>query len=423
MAAAPPTPVVRIDALGARGDGVGRLPDGRTAYVPLAAPGDRVRVRPGAKRGDGVAADLLEVVEAGADRADPPCPHYGDCGGCALQHLTDDAYGAYVRARVAEPLARVGLAAVEVAPPVRVLPGDRRRIVLAARRTAAGVVLGFNARRSGRIVDVAACLVADPPLVALLPELRRVLGEVLPAGGGIDVSATVLDDGLDVVLVGRLAPGLAEREALAAFAERLDLARLTLRAGPRGAPEPLAWRRDGVVRFAGVRVRVPPGGFLQASRAGEAALRELVAGGVHGAPRIADLFAGSGTFAVPLAAGGAAVHAVEGDAEAHAALSAVRLPGLATARRDLERDPLAPAELDRFDAVVFDPPRAGAAAQAAEIARSRVPVVVGVSCSPETFARDARTLADGGYRLERVVPVDQFLWSPHVELAGVFRRG
>jgi 23S rRNA (uracil1939-C5)-methyltransferase len=420
---APPLPVLTIDALGARGDGVGRLPDGRAAYVPLSAPGDRVRVRPGAKRGDGVAADLVELVEPGPARAQPPCPHFGDCGGCALQHLAEEAYGAYVHARVAEPLARAGLGRTEVGSPIRVPPGDRRRVVLAARRTAAGVVLGFNARRSGRIVDVRSCLVADPALVALLPALREVLARVLPAGAGLDVSATVLDDGLDVVLVGRLWPGLAEREALAAFADAADLARLTLRAGPRAAPEPLAWRRDGVVRFAGVPVRVPPGGFLQASRAGEAALAALVADGVGGARRVADLFAGSGTFAVPLAAGGAAVHAVEGDAEAHAALSAVRLPRLTTARRDLERDPLGPSELDGFDAVVFDPPRAGAAAQAAEIAKSRVPVVVGVSCSPETFARDARTLADGGYALARVVPVDQFLWSPHVELAGVFRRG
>lgn len=414
---------VTVGSVGARGDGVAEA-DGRRWYVPLAAPGDRLVVRPGAKRGDGTEAEIAEILAPGPDRADPPCPRFGDCGGCALQHLTDDARGDWTRGRVVEALARVGLGAVAVAPTVATPPGDRRRATLVAERRGRRVTIGFNARRSHRIVPPDGCRVLDPRILALLGPLADVLAVTMPDGGRIDVAVTLLDDGADVVFVGRLPLDLAARERLAAFAEAADLARLSLRAGTAAPVEPLAHRRAGVLSIGGVPVSPPPGGFLQASPSGEAALRRLVADGVGRARRIADLFAGSGTFALPLAAAGAAVHAVEGDAAAVATLraAAVRVAGVTVERRDLDRDPVPAGDLARFDAVVFDPPRAGADAQAREIARSGVPRVVGVSCNPASFARDARTLVDAGYALTAVTPVDQFLWSAHVELVGVFGR-
>ncbi|HZH29091.1 MAG TPA: class I SAM-dependent RNA methyltransferase [Azospirillaceae bacterium] len=414
---------VEVSAIGARGDGLAEHA-GRRLYLPLTAPGDRVRARVGAARGDGFEAEVVETLAPAPGRAAPACAHFGACGGCALQHIEDAAYGAWKRDRVVEALARAGLDGVPVDRAVRTPAGDRRRAMLAARKAGGRVLLGFNERRSHRIVDVAACPVLLPALADCLAPLRRLLGTLLDDGQALDVAATLLDDGLDLVLTGPLDLDLAARERLAAFAEDADLARLSWR--PRaGAPaEPLVHRREGVVRFAGVSVVLPPGGFLQASRSGEAALQRLVLAGVGGAGRVADLFAGCGTFAIPLALGTATVHAVEGDMAASAALTgaSTRLPRLSVERRDLDRDPIPAKALGRFDAVVFDPPRAGAAAQATEMAGSGVPVVVGVSCNPATFARDARTLVDGGYVLERVTPVDQFLWSPHVELVGVFRR-
>jgi 23S rRNA (uracil1939-C5)-methyltransferase len=261
-----------------------------------------------------------------------------------------------------------------------------------------------------------------------------VLGGILAPGEAADIAVTVLDDGLDVVLAAGRAPDLEAREQLAAFAEQQDLARLSWRdlgpgTGSRGADgpaEPIAHRRTGTVRFGEVDVTVPPGAFLQAGREAEAALSALVLEAAGGAGRVADLFAGCGTFTFPLTRQ-AAVLAVDSDAEAVAAIdAAARRSGLAprieAVVRNLYGDPLTAAELRRFDAVVFDPPRTGARDQAAALAASAVPVVVAVSCNPATFARDARLLADSGYALERVTPVDQFVWSPHIELTAVLRR-
>lgn len=411
-----------VERIGGRGDGLAVL-DGLPVFVPLAVPGDRVRVRIEGERAGGLAAEVLELVEPGPGRVEPPCPLFGRCGGCALQHLEDARYARWQRGQVETALRRAGLADVPVGEVVRTPAGVRRRATFAAKRTAGGVLLGYNERQSHWIVPVEQCLVLDPAITALLGPLRAVLADILPDGRAMDLSVTVLEGGLDLLLTGGVEPGLAEREVWAAFAGAVDLGRLSWRAEERSPAEPLAHRRPVAARFGGVAVPVPPGAFLQASREGEAALTGLVTDALGGAATVLDLFAGCGTFSFPLARA-ARILAVEGDAAAHAALAAgVRQePKVAALLRDLFRDPLVPAELDRFEAVVFDPPRAGAAAQAAEIARSRVPVVAGVSCNPATFARDARLLAEGGYRLERVTPVDQFLWSPHIEVVGVFRR-
>ena len=409
-----------VTEIGARGDGLADH-GGRRVYVPLTVPGDRVRVLLDAPRGDGIAARLLDLLEPGPIRAEPPCPHFGVCGGCALQHLDDQAYGDWKRAQVVTALARAGLTGIDVAPTVRTPPASRRRATFAAARRGGRVTLGFNERQSHHIADISGCLVVERDILALLGPLEDLLAAILPDGGALDVTVTALEGGLDVLLTGGPEPGLDARERLAAFAESSDVARLSWRRSASSPPEPVAARRPVHIGFGGVAVPIEPGAFLQASAEGEAALVDAVLAAVGDAWKIADLFAGLGTFTLPLSRR-AAVHAVEGDASAMAALSSAArtLPNVTAARRDLFDDPLTASELSRFDAVVFDPPRAGAREQSTQIAASGVPIVVAVSCNPATFARDARILTDGGYRLERVTPVDQFVWSAHVELVARF---
>ncbi len=413
-----------IERIGGRGDGIAEHKD-RPVYVPFTVPGDTVRARLEGRRGDGQAAALVEVLVPGPDRQPPACGHFGTCGGCALQHLNGRAYRAWKRDRVLGALKRVGLGDVAVGQPVSTAPGKRRRATLAARRTASGLILGFRERRRHHIVDLAECPVMQAALVTLLPPLRDLLSRILKAGEGAEVALAALDGGVDVTIAAAGEPDLAARESLAAFAEAADLARLSWQSGNAPA-EPVAQRRPCTVVFGGVPVAVPSGAFLQASAEGEAELVRQVTLAAAGAERVADLFAGLGTFSFPLA-NTAAVHAVDGDGEALAALraaaNAAGLAGIVTAEaRNLFRDPVTVEELRPFDCALFDPPRAGAAAQAEQLARSELPVVVGVSCNPVSFARDAATLIGGGYRLEGVAPVDQFLWSEHIELVGVFRR-
>lgn len=412
-----------IERLGGGGDGIGTA-DGQRVAVPFAAPGDRVRARLGRPDGQIFRGDFIELVQAGPNRQDPPCPHFGPCGGCQVQHLAPPVYADWKRRLLVAALSRQGLE-VEVDALVETPARSRRRASLAARHGRAGVFLGFNEAGSGRIVDLTDCVVLRPEITALLPALRRRLAGILPENGGADLAVALLDDGIDLVIVAEAALTLEMREQLAAFAVAQDLARLSWR-GPDGFTDPVAHRRAGVIRFDDITVTIPPGGFLQASAEGEAALTRLVRHGVGQAKRVADLFCGAGTFTLPLA-GGAQVTAIDGERPAVDALAAAARRGgrgerIAAQHRDLFRQPLLPAELRGFDAVVFDPPRAGARDQAAALAASTVPVVVAVSCNPSTLARDARTLVDGGYRLERATPVDQFLWSPHLEAVAVFRR-
>lgn len=415
--------VVTIDGVGARGDGIARRGD-EAVYVPFTAPGDRVRVRLGEARGGGRAAALLEVLAPGA-RAVPVCPHFGACGGCALQHLAEPAYVEMKLAQVKAALAQHGLAA-ETAPLLRVAPGTRRRARIAVHvpRTGAAAI-GFNARASHRIVDLRQCAVLDASLVALAQALREAAPAFWARGASGAATAMLTDTGIDLLLDLAAAPDLAALEALARFAAAQDLARLAWRAGETAEPTPAAIRRPPRVIFSGVPVELPPEAFLQASVEAEALLTREVIAGVGAAQRIADLHAGLGTFSFALAAR-AAVHAVDGARNAVAALAAAAaragIHRLTSECRDLEARPLLPDELVRFDAAVFDPPRAGARAQAAALARSPLKRVVAVSCNPASFARDARLLVDGGFRLAQVQPIDQFLWSPHVELVARFER-
>ena len=395
------TPIVR---LAARGDGV--TADGR--HVPLAAPGDML------------AAD--GAVLPGPHHADPPCRHFPRCGGCQLQHVDDAAYADYLVERVAGALAAQGLSAPYIRPPHLSPPRTRRRASLRAERIGKQVVLGFNEGASHRIVDMRECHILLPELFALIDPLRRMLPAILPPRRTANVFLAWSDQGADVAIDGVTVEGLAAHEALSNFAETHDLARLAIDEGygsePRWEPQPVT------VSIGGAPVGLPVKGFLQATADGAAALTEAVLEIVDDARTIADLFAGIGTFSLPAAAK-ARVLAVEGARDPALMLrAAANISGRAIAveHRDLFRRPLSDEELVRFDAVILDPPRAGAKEQAPALARSRARRIAYVSCNPATFARDAKILLDGGWTLEWIMPVGQFRWSTHVELVGNFVR-
>jgi 23S rRNA (uracil1939-C5)-methyltransferase len=406
-----------IERLGTDGAGLARQ-GGRIVAVPDALPGESVQVRLGA------AVTVLERHSASPDRVPPPCPHFGVCGGCVLQHLAAIPYAAFKRDLIQAALSRQGLGAVPVRDAIVSPPGSRRRVRLEARRVGAGTVLGFHGRASHQIVDLAACPIARPELVALFPVLRDFCRALLKPGETAAILLTATESGIDVGFDLPAEPALAALELLSGFAQP-PVARIWWRTA--GAAPMLAAQHEAFrVRFGEIPVELPFGAFLQATAEGEAALVEAVREGLGGASRVADLFAGCGTFTLALAAG-RVLHAVESDAASLGALAAAvrrsQLVRVTTERRDLDSRPLLPAELARYDAVIFDPPRAGARAQVEMLAQSTVPVVLGVSCDPATFARDAAVLVGAGYRLDWVVPVDQFLWSSHVELVGCFRRG
>lgn len=426
-----------VSRLGGQGHGVLDLADGTRAYVPHVLPGEAVAVVLGKPRGDGVAAALRELEQASPERVEPLCPHFMACGGCALQHWADAPYQAWKRGLLVKALERRDFTAPPVSDLVAMPAGSRRRADLVFRKAGARLLLGFHEAESHRIVDVESCAVLRPELVALLSPLRQGLAAALPDGAALDAKITLAENGFDMVLTGKLRLTAAARQSLAELAGRLGIVRLSLRQTPDAAPETLAQSAVPQVAFGPVRVALPPGGFLQAVPEAEDVLYALIAAELpagktgRASARIADLFSGCGAFAARLAAAGHAVLACDADAGAISALqAAANAQGLAgrlrAERRDLERRPLQAAELAQVDLLVLDPPRAGARGQIqalAEAARQgrMVPVVAYVACDPNSFARDARVLADAGYHLAAITPVDQFLWTPHLELVAIFR--
>jgi 23S rRNA (uracil1939-C5)-methyltransferase len=340
-----------------------------------------------------------------------------------LQHLDADDYRAVKLGALDAALRRAGIDTA-VVEGLRVVPPLRRRARLGLslpRDPRAPAIIGFRERFRHALVDIAECAILGPALFALIEPLRRGAPVLLEPGGTAEAMLTRCDSGVDLLIEGHEPPGLAALEALAALAAERDLARIVWRCGRDDIP--VVERRPARVMFSGVSVPFPPGGFLQASAVAEALLVEEVVGGIGGRGPVLDLYAGLGTFTFALAQAGA-VHAVEGDAPAVAALSqaASGSSRVTVERRDLDRDPLPVARLNQFAGAVFDPPRAGAVRQAAALAVSNLETVVAVSCNPATFARDAAALIAGGFRLVRVTPIDQFVWTPHLELVAVFRR-
>jgi 23S rRNA (uracil1939-C5)-methyltransferase len=406
-----------IARLGSRGDGVADTPAG-PLYVPYALPGERAQVE--AWPGHADRRHLIKVDVASPERIAPICPHFGTCGGCALQHLATARYRDWKRALVVAALARAGFDA-PIDELIDAHGEGRRRAVFHARRSTRDVIeVGFAALKAHHVVAIDRCPILAPGLTGAI-EAAWAIAEVLAAvRKPLDIQVTATDAGLDVDVRGSGPLTAADMTSLAQIADRRNLVRLT-RHG-----DIVAQRTLPMLRIGRSQLVLPPGAFLQATTAGEAILARLVEAHCDGAGTVADLFSGVGPFTLRLAER-ARVTAADDDAEAitalrRAAAGTQGLKPIAAQPRDLYRRPLVPAELKRFDAVVFDPPRQGAEAQARELAASTVPTVVAVSCNPATFARDARILVDGGYRIARVTPVDQFLHSAHVELVACFKR-
>ena len=406
-----------IDRLGHRGDGIAVGADG-PIYVAGALPGETVEVAPWPGEPD--RRQLVKIDRASPDRVAAICPHFGVCGGCAVQTWREDPYRAWKRDLVVDALRQAGLDA-PVGALVDAHGAGRRRVVLHARRGSRSTLeVGFAAARAHRIVAIAGCPVLAKSLDGALPAARAVAAALEPPARPLDIQVTATPVGLDLDVRGSgplPAPLIA---ALARVAAQHDLARLT-RHG-----ELIVQRRPPAIRVGRASVSLPPAAFLQATERGEAALSQLVLSACGKAKCVADLFCGIGPFALRLAES-VRVLAVDADEAAVAALkraaaATAGLKPIETAVRDLFRHPLAASELRRYDAVVFDPPRQGALSQARELAASRVPSVVAVSCNAATFARDAAELVRGGYRLAAVTPVDQFRYAAHVEIVGRLER-
>lgn len=409
----PTTTQVTIRSVGAGGDGVANLPDAQI-YVPFTLPGEVANV---AREGN--RATLMALLQKSNERQEAACEHFEDCGGCALQHWQDEAYRLWKRELVVAALKGRGLD-VEVDPLVACAPRSRRRAVFAARKTEKGVLLGFNRHQSHEIIDIVECAVTVPEIIARLADLREVGGLIAPGSKPFKLAVTLTASGLDLAASGCGKLTDDQRRAVSALVIRKGFARLSHEG------EIIVEPKKPLIHFGKVAVPVPPGCFLQATVEAEEAMTALVMSHVGKAKRVADLFSGVGTFALRLAEK-SAVHAVENDAPALAALDrGIRhvqgLKPVTVERRDLFRRPLMPKELLPYDAVVFDPPRAGAEEQSIELAKSKVAKVVAVSCNPVTLARDLAILVKGGYRITRVTPIDQFLWSPHVEAVAFLTR-
>jgi 23S rRNA (uracil1939-C5)-methyltransferase len=417
--AAPAGPPVEllIEFLGGEGDGVA---NGGKAFVPFTLPGETVRATSGGER-----RDLLEVLTFSPQRVEPPCPHFGVCGGCALQHWDLAPYLDWKVERLRGTLARQHLD-TDILKPVAAAPGTRRRLALHARPGNRDIArLGYKGRKSWDLVEIEVCPIADPQLQAAIPALKRLaapLFEHPKSAPTLHITLTAAGIDIDISGVEKKSGGLSAdaRMRVAERAAAANFMRVTIDG------EMAYMSRSPQVRLGAAMVALPPGAFLQATPQAEQAMGDFVVAQAAGASRIADLFCGVGTFTFRLAEI-APVYAADSSADAIQALNAATasapgLKGVTAEARDLARRPVLAIELKKTDLVVFDPPRAGAAEQTVELAASKVGQVIGVSCNPGTFARDARTLVDAGFTLDRVLPVDQFLWSPHIELVGVFSR-
>lgn len=400
-----------IDSLGAQGDGV----TAEGVFVPFTLPGERVRILPAGHRGR-----LEAVLSPAPERVPPACPHFGSCGGCALQHASEQMVADWKSELIRRALSSRGIEDVEIRPIATSPARSRRRATFGARRTRKGTLIGFHGAGSDEIVPISSCDLVEPALLEALPILAELTETGASRKASMRFAVAMSERGLDIAAEGGKPVEGPLYGQLVAIAATRDLARLSWDG------EALVTRRQPLQRMGRAWVAPPPGGFLQATHAGEAALVAAVRETIGRAGQVADLFAGSGTFALPLSET-AEVLAADADGAALEALAkgwreAEGLKRVTTERRNLLSRPLLAHELARFDGIVFDPPRAGARAQAEQIAISAVPRIAAISCNPATFARDARALINGGYRLDWVLPVDQFRWSAHVELAAAFSR-
>jgi len=412
------TVTVTIETLGAQGHGVAHA-DNVPVYVPFSLPGEKIAI---ARNGDH--GTVMSTSNLSPDRVTPVCKHFGYegdlCGGCVLQHLADTPYHAFKRNLVVEALKSRGLEP-EVAPLVIARPGERRRVVFSVRLTDKGLLLGYNRAETNQIFSVEECPITTPGIVGRLDAIRAIARSLAQGQDVFRVAVLETLSGLDIAAEGLKAPNDKQRRAATETVLSLrGIARLSVNG------EVVIEQQRPLLDFGGTKVSPPAGAFVQATVPAEEAMAELVLSHLSRSKRVIDLFAGSGTFALRLARK-AKVHAVEGDDKSvkaldHAARNTQGLKPVTVEKRDLFRRPMMASELKLYDGLVFDPPRAGADALAKELARSPIKSVAAVSCNPATLARDLRILVDGGYRIKTVVPIDQFLWSAHVEAVALLEK-
>jgi 23S rRNA (uracil1939-C5)-methyltransferase len=414
------TETVTIEKLGAQGDGIASSAGG-PVYVPFSLPGETVAIARVKSQGT-----IMSITTPSPDRQEPPCRHFGPdgvngtCGGCTLQHMADAPYGAFKRQLVIDALKSKGLTP-EVGEIVPARPGERRRVVFAARKTEKDMLIGFNQAESHHIVAIEECPISSAGIIARLPAIRAIAASLATSAEPFRVAVLETLSGLDISVdeVKKLSDP-QRRKAIETALSLRGIARVSLNG------EILVEPSKPMVEFGGVQVSPPPGGFTQATKPAEEAMAELVTAHAGKAKRIADLFAGAGTFSLRLARIGR-VHAVEAEAKTlaaldHAARNTQGLKPVTVEKRDLFRRPLMTQEFKPYDVVVFDPPRAGAEFQCQELARSGVKKIVAVSCNPLTLARDLAILVEGGYRITGVTPIDQFLWTSHVEVVATLEK-
>ncbi|MEP3524635.1 MAG: class I SAM-dependent RNA methyltransferase [Hyphomicrobiales bacterium] len=403
-----------ITHLAHQGDGVAETETGKI-YVPATLPRETIEADVIGDRGS-----VVQVLERAENRVSPPCPSFGSCGGCSLQHMSRESYEAWKFEQLSKVLHAHNLDA-ELRPMVTIEKGSRRRATFAAERRGGDLKFGFHGTKSHQIIPIDNCLILVPAIEQAIKHLRTLAKIIAPKRGVIKVHVLATETGLDVRLDDHGDwPDFKIERALMDHTIKAGFARLSL------GKDVLIETTSPILSFGSAKVTPPPGGFTQAAQQSENILAKLVLDAVGAKKNILDLFAGSGTFTLRLAAH-ARVHGVEGDAAAISALeksarSTANLKPVTTEKRDLFRRPLMAKELNKFDAIVLDPPRAGAAAQIDEICKSDHDLVVYVSCSPASFARDVETLQKAGFELSRVTPVDQFLFSHHIELVGVFHK-
>lgn len=414
-----------ISELGPMGDGVHQSERGRI-YIERALPGDRVHAKIHKGTGSVLRGDLIHVVESSPHRATPPCPHYDACGGCTLQHADDAFYRKWKTVIVRAALDKSGITPEKWGDSIFLPAGHRRRVTFAASKKKNVVTLGYFRRRSHTVTEITSCLTADPAIMNLRAGLAVALVPILQDGKIADVFIQTINGSYDVVITGPIGkkgvPDLQVYEALAHLTQTLGVNRVGWRASDREAVEVMLEVHPVYATFGKLDVALPPLAFLQPTKVGEDALVRAVMGLLPLSGKFADLFSGCGTFSGPMLERGA-VDAYDSTVSAVQALDKSKgAKPLKAIYRDLFRNPLRRDEASRYDAIVFDPPRAGAQEQARELSASQTPRLVGVSCNPVSFARDARVLLDGGYCFESIMIVDQFTWSHHVELVASFTR-
>lgn len=415
---------LEVDHIGANGDGVATL-DEQTYYIPYTAPGDTVLADPIGAKSSGIDAILSEIVTPSPQRTQPRCRHFGTCGGCSLQHIDDQHLAIWKQNRIRNSLEKVGISDVDIKPTQTSVLASRRRVEFVAAKRKKGVMIGYHLKRSSQIFDLGECSVLAPELINLIKPLRMMLPFVMARKSEVRLTLTSTTNGVDLLISGNIVFDLAARELLANFGQEYNLCRISYYDEKEKALDVVAAIKSPEIRVQQSNVIIPPGAFLQATEESQETLISLILENLPSDLKVLDLFSGCGSFSLPVAHIAKSVHAFEGNEQLIDALKKAAnkemLP-LTAQNRDLFRDPLAISELNKFDAIIIDPPRAGAKAQMTDIANCTVETILHISCNPSSFARDTRTLVDGGYSLETITPVDQFLWSSHVEIFSVLKK-